>query len=141
MAIPQNRIGYADIDALTVTFMYDGSIVFNDAEDGGSAQVGLAVTMTDDDTVGLVGDGEFVLGELIKVNDDGYCTVHMAGFVRLPAGTGASLTLGKKIVGDLLVAAKGYIQEMNTGTAGHNGVSRGAIVNKDDVNNVWVYLN
>ncbi len=142
MANPMDRIGYADIDLLTVTFEYDNTIIYDDEEDGGSAQIGLAVTLTADDTAGLAGDGDAILGQLVVVSDDGYCTVAIGGFVDLPAGNGAALTLMKKIVGAVNASsAKGYIREMNTGTAAENGKSRGFIVNNDDTAHVWVYLN
>ena len=140
MANPMDRLGYEEIGALTVTYAHNNTIVYDDQEDGGSAQVGLAVTLSADDECGLVGDGEAVLGKLILVEDDGYCTVQVGGYMTLPGGTGASLTLGKKIVGDLLVSAEGYIREVATATAAELGVARGFIQNNDDTAAVIVFL-
>lgn len=141
MANPMDRLGYEEIAALTVTYAHNNTIVYDDQEDGGSAQVGLAVTLSADDEAGLVGDGEAVLGKLILVEDDGYCTVQVGGYMTLPGGSGATLTLGKKIVGDLGAAsAEGYIREVATGTAAELGVARGFIQNNDDTAAVIVFL-
>jgi hypothetical protein len=140
MANPRNRVGYQGIRPDTETYKHDGTIVFSDLEENGSAQVGLAVTLGTDDTVTLVGDGEFVLGKLILVESDGKCTVQIGGFMHLPAGTGASLGIGEKIVGDLLVAAEGYIQVVTVGTAAQLGHARGWIQNNDVTTAVLVHL-
>jgi hypothetical protein len=140
MVNPRNRVGYQGIRPDTETYKHDGTIVFSDLEENGSAQVGLAVTLGTDDTVSLVGDGEFVLGKLILVESDGKCTVQIGGFMHLPAGTGATLTVGKQIVGDLLVAAEGYIREVAQATAAELAVSRGWIQNNDVTTAVLVRL-
>ena len=75
-----------------VTVKHSSNIVYSASQDGGSAQVGLAVTLSDDDTVDLAGDGEHVYGKLTKVYDDGYCVVQRKGFATLPGG-GASRRL------------------------------------------------
>lgn len=141
MADPRLDTKFDDIGAEYVTFKIDDStITYSATEVNGSAQVGLAVTFSDDETVQLVGDGEAVVGKLIKVEKDGYCVVQTAGFMTLPAGTSASLTNGKKIVGDLLVSAEGYIREVNTATAAELGVQRGMIVDNSVTTAVVVRL-
>ena len=45
----------------------------------------------------LVGDGEPVLGKLIKVEADNMATVQVAGGCTLPGGTSATLTHGGEI--------------------------------------------
>lgn len=113
------------------TFAIDNStITYSVTETNGSAQVGLAVTFSDNDTVQLVGDGEAVVGKLLKVEADGFCSVQTGGVVTLPGGDSATLTLGTKIVGDLGAAsAEGYIRTVATGTATELGVARGQIQN------------
>jgi hypothetical protein len=122
------------IDASTIT--YSATVA------GGSSQVGLAVTLSADKTIELVGDGEFVLGKLTKVEADGKATVQVAGHMTLPAGDGVStVTLGKRIVGDLGAAsAEGYIREVATATAAELGVARGYCVADGTLTAVEVIL-
>ena len=111
------------------TFKFDNSIVYDAAQGGGAAQVGLAVTMTGDEQVGLVGDAERVVGKLITVDKDGFCTVQIEGGCTLPAGDGATVTNGNKIVGDLGVGgAKGYIRNAAV-TAAENATGAHEIQN------------
>lgn len=116
------------------------AITFDDTVAGGSSSVGLAVTYSAAGTISTVADGEFVLGKLIKVESDNYATVQYRGAMTLPGGTGASLTLGKAIVGDLLVAAEGYIREVNTAAAAELGVKRGLIHDAGTTTAVQVML-
>jgi hypothetical protein len=75
---------YYEIDAHYTTFMHDGSIVYNDQQRYGSAQVGLLVMMTAAGTVGLVTDGKEIWGKLIRVEPDGECSVQDAGYCDCP---------------------------------------------------------
>lgn len=129
-----------DNDDVATFKIDDSTITFDAAQVNGSAAVGKAVTLSSDKTVALAADGEAVIGKLLKVEPDKLASVQYAGYMTLPAGTGASLTLGKKIVGAVLVAAKGYIRETNTATAAENGVSRGFIVDNDTTTAVLVKL-
>lgn len=112
MSSVRSDVDFEGIGLQTATFKIDNSIVFDSTKEGNSEQVGLAVTIVDDKTVGLVGDGEPVLGKLLVVEGDDCATVQIGGGATLPGGTGATLTPGSKIVGDLLVAAKGYIRSI-----------------------------
>lgn len=142
MADPRLTAGWEGIGAKYATCKIDDStITYSATEDGGSAQVGLAVTWSANaKTIQLVGDGEFVLGKLISVESDGMANVQIGGQMTLPGGTAASLTLGKAIVGDLLVAAEGYIREVNTATAAELGLCRGYIVDPATTTAVEVFL-
>lgn len=141
MADPRLTVDYGGIGEQIVTFKIDNStITYSATADGGSSQVGYAVTLSAADTVELVGDGEAVVGKLLSVESDNVAAVQVGGFMTLPGGTGASLTLGKKIVGDLLVAAEGYIREVNTATAAELGLARGMIVDAGTTTAVWVKL-
>ena len=123
------------------SFKIDNStITYSATSNGGSAQVGLAVALSAADTIELVGDGEEVIGKLISVESDNIAVVQIAGGMTLAAGTAASLTLGKKIVGDLLVSAEGYIREVNTAQAAELGVARGMILDAGTTTAVEVYL-
>ena len=123
MADPRLDVAYDEIKAKYSSWKIDAAtITYSAASAGGSAQVGLAVTTTSTaETIALVGNNEFVLGKLIKVEADGIATVQHKGVMTLPGGTSASLTRGKAIMGDLLVAAKGYIQEVATQYTVMNG--------------------
>lgn len=109
------------------TFVHDNTIVYNAALAGGAAQVGLAVSVESDNLITLVGSGENVLGKLLKVESDGFCSVQHSGFMTLPGGASATLTAGLHIVGDLggeSTTAEGYIQAAST----EDTVSRGMII-------------
>jgi hypothetical protein len=124
------------IDAVTIT--YDVTQV----RGASAAMIGKAVgPAAAADTVELVSDGEAVLGTLIEVFADGFCTVQHRGFTPLPAGQAATVTVGTQIVGALGAAsAKGYIRSANSATAAEL-IKRGPyIINNADVNNVWCDL-
>jgi hypothetical protein len=71
MADPRNTVAFDDIGYEAQTFLIDNStITYSATATGGSASVGLAVTLSTHKTVALAGDGEFVLGKLIKVESD-----------------------------------------------------------------------
>jgi len=137
MADPRNTVAFDGIGYEAQTFLIDDStITYSATEANGSAQVGLAVTLSTHATVALAADGEFILGKLIKVESDDKAVVQTGGFMTLPGGTSATLTPGLKIVGDLLVAAKGYIRVVAT----EDTVSRGFIVDSSTTTAVVVKL-
>lgn len=128
MADPREAVAFDDIDYRAISYNHDDTIVYDATKAGGSTQVGLAVTLESNKTVSLVGDGESVEGRLVKVEPGGVCVVQNKGYMKLKRGTSATLTPGKKIVGDLLAAAEGYIREVATGTAAELGVARGRVI-------------
>lgn len=141
MADPRLSVNFDGIKPVNVTFKHDSSIVFLATEENGSVSVGLAVTLTSTaKTVSLVADGEGVKGKLLQVFSDGFCSVQVSGFMQLPGGTSATLTRSKKIVGDLLVSAEGYIREVNTATAAELGVMRGEIIDPTTTTAIDVVL-
>ncbi len=143
MAAGRNQVDYTDIRYDALTYKIDGvTILYNQASPNGSAQVGLAVTLSADDTVALTTDGSNVQGKLLKVEKDNFCTVQRWGFVTLPKGDSApgTATRGRKIVGATLAAAKGYIRDVNTVTAAELGVCRGEIINVADAAAVVIDL-
>ena len=142
MADPRLDTSIEGVGAVYAPFLIDDSTITYDAtEDGGSAQVGLAVALSAAETIELAGDGEEIVGKLVKVESDNVATVQIAGGMTLPAGTSASLTVGKKIVGDLgAESAEGYIREVNTAQAAELGVARGMICDNDTTTAVWVLL-
>ena len=144
-AAGRNQVAYDDIGYDGITMKIDNStIVYDETKVGGSAGVGLAVTWSADDTVALAADGDALVGKLILVHDDNFCTVAFRGFVSLPAGTGATVTRGRLCVGALLVAAKGYIRQATASTAfvtaeyAEQARARGRIWATADLTNVWV---
>jgi hypothetical protein len=141
MADPRAVVSHEGNDGHWETYHIDNStIIYSATEAGGSAQVGLAVTLSSDDTVALTADGNYVLGKLVSVSSDGFCSVQDGGYMTLPSGASATLTLGEAIVGDLDTSAKGYIRAVATGTAAELGHSRGAIINNNDTAAVVVKL-
>src|SRR5919109_45378 len=126
MANPRNVVDFTDIDAKRETYKIDNStITYSATEDGGSAQVGLAVELSADDTVALTQDASKVLGKLLKVEADLKATVQTRGYTKLPAGTGATLTIGGAIVGDLDGSNRGYIRLAVAATLAEVAVQRG----------------
>lgn len=142
MTDPRADTQYDDIGYLAATYAIDDStITYSATSDNGSAVIGRAVNLSTDDTVQLAGDGEDVLGKLIKVESDNYAVVQIRGFCTLPGGTGAALTLGEKIVGAAsAVPADGYIRVVATGTAAELGHARHRIQNNDTTTAVVVQL-
>lgn len=118
----RNQIAYDDERMTSQTFWADNAtIVFTPTAINGllPAALGKAVTYsaTADDTVKLAADGDAIVGKLLKCEPDGACTVQIAGYTVLPAGTAAVNTRGRRQVGALLVAAPGYIRDANSATA------------------------
>jgi len=141
MADPRNSVAFEGIGYEAQTFLIDNStITYSATVANGSAKVGLAVAFSASKTVELAGDGEEIVGKLISVESDNKAVVQTGGYMTLPAGTGATLTPGKKIVGDLLVSAEGYIREVATATAAELGVARGMIVDAGTTTAVVVKL-
>lgn len=138
----RDQVAYDDIDYTAITVKIDNSTITYDATHAnGSSQVGLAVTWSANDTVALTQDGNHVAGKLLRVEADNFGLMQVDGFATLPAGSGATVTRGKAIVGALGAAsARGYIREVATATAAELGVQRGWIVNNADTTAVVVDL-
>jgi hypothetical protein len=142
MTDPRADVDFEGIGYRAETFKIDDStITYDEDYANGSAQVNLGVTLSTDETIELIGDGEGLLGKLIKVESDNMAVVQTRGYCTLPGGDGATLTLGEKIVGDLGAAgAEGYIRAVNTATAAELGHARGRIINNDTPTAVVVDL-
>lgn len=129
MANPRNVVKFDGIQYQAQTFHTDAStILFDRDQPNGSEQVGLAVAMVDDSTVGLAGAGDLVVGKLLKVESDDKANVQTGGYVSFPSS--GAIAAGDKIVG----AADGEI------AAGTTAAARGFVVDASDVENVWVRL-
>jgi hypothetical protein len=142
MADPRLDVSIVGIGAVYATFLIDNStVVYLATSDGGAATVGRAVNLSAANTIQLAADGKHVLGKLCQVFSDNTCTVQIKGGMTLPGGNGASLTLGKSIVGAASVApANGYIREVATATAAELGLMRGVICDAGTTTAVEVYL-
>lgn len=142
MPDPRNVISVESIDANYVTMLTDNSTIVYDVTqiDGAAATtIGFAVTLSTNSTVALAADANGVLGKLIIVESDAKATVQFEGFMRLPGGVSATLTLLSSIVGALGAAsAKGYIRSASGSTAAEIIVMRGRIVDASDTTNVQV---
>jgi len=144
MADPRASVSWKGFEAVNAPVVVDNStITYSATATGGSSQVGLAVNFSADaKVIQLVGDAEFVLGKLISVESDLRGNVQVKGHMTLPAGSGvASLTLGKKIIGDLGAAsAEGYIREVDTAVAAELGLARGYALDDATLTAVEIYL-
>ena len=139
MPNPRNTTDFGDIDNMQVTYLHDGSIVYDSTKANGSAQVGLAVQLTANRTVGLTVDATEVVGKLINVDGDGKCAVQVRGFCELPAGAAATFTLGGKIVGALNTTG-GFIRGAAAATLAEVAVASGRVVDSSVTTAVWVDL-
>jgi len=150
MANPRDALSLLGIRPLRVTLTIDNStITASDTEDGGSAQVGLAVKLSADNTVALVQADDQVLGQLISVNvasGDLRCSVQVGGFISFLKGTNYSGAVGGKIVGDVLVAAEGYVKHLAAASAGSAAeinalaAAQGVIYDDSDTDEVVVWM-
>lgn len=140
MADPRT-VSRAGIGARYQTFdIDDDTIEFDVDQEGGSAQVGLAVVKVGD-TIELTDDASGVLGELVSVEQDGRATVQTHGEMGLPAGDGADVTEMLPIVGALGPAgARGYIREVDSAVAAELAVARGFIDDPSTTTDVRVQL-
>jgi hypothetical protein len=131
-------VDFTGIAPISLTFdIDDDTITYDKIKVGGSDGVGLAVELTGDHEVGLVSDNGVVLGKLIKVEADKKCTVQVGGAMKLPQGTSATVSVGNQVKGDLLVSAKGYVQNAAMGDG------RGLILdatNQDDAEEIVVWF-
>ncbi len=144
MANPRAITDKEGIDVRRATYSIDNStITYDKTKAFGSAQAGvnLAVTLSGNDIVALVADADAVLGILELVEPDGKCTVSVGGHLKFKKGNGATVTVGKHIVGALGAAsAKGYIRDVATGTAAELGKQRGVIEDISGDPTIVVYL-
>lgn len=143
MANPRATQDFTDIGAHRETYSIDNNTIsFDKSQQFGSAQAGkdLAVTLSAAGTVALAADGDRVIGTLELVERDGKCSVKTGRYCKFKAGTSASLTLGKAIVGALRSSAKGYVREVATGTAAELGKCGGFIVDATDTDAIVVKL-
>ena len=141
MADPREAANYDGIGYKALTYVHDDTIVYDVTKAGGSAQVGLAVTLEASKQVSLVGDNEEVEGLLVKVEPGGFCVVQTQGIAILKGGNSATLTPGSRIVGALNPSsAEGYIKSAAAATAAHHVVSRGTIIDATDPTAVRVRL-
>lgn len=141
MADPREAVNRDGIGYFSETWLHDATIVYDAELEGGSAQVGLAASIESSGVATLAGDGENILGRINKVEPGGVCVVQSGGVMLLPGGSGATLTAGSQIVGDLGAAsAEGYIRSAASGTAAELIVARGIIEDATDATAVRVRL-
>lgn len=141
MSDPRADVDFVGIGYRAETFKIDDStITYSSTADNGSSVVGRAVTLSAAETVALAADAEPIIGKLIQVHSDDMATVQTKGYCTLPGGTSATLTLGSAIVGDLLVAAKGYIRSSDGSTAAEIISQTGRIIDAGTTTAVVVDL-
>lgn len=114
MADPRLDAKHAGVGAVYDTFKIDNStITFDATKEGGSTQVGLAVTLSADNTIALVDTDQKVLGKLVKVASDNVASVQVAGGMTLAAGSAVSVGFRRPIIGAQNTGAKGYIKQVS----------------------------
>jgi hypothetical protein len=123
MADPRTVIVYDEIGIQRQTLIADGvTILYDSTKAGGSVSVGLAVSLSANDTVQLAGDGETVIGQLDWVEKDLKCSVAVKGFLIFKGGTTPALVRGAGIIGALSTAAKGFVKGAGAATNGKGTV-------------------
>lgn len=81
------RVDFKGINELIVTFKIDDSLTVKDE--------GNLVKSTDTDKVGKCLDGDLFLGEMLKFEERGTCSVRMEGYFELPySGTAPKIGHG-----------------------------------------------
>lgn len=148
----RQQVDYTDIGYDGITLKIDGTSITYDVTKpngiGVAAGAGLAVSLSADDTAQLTNDGDCVIGKLLKVAQDGFCSVAFKGFQPFAAGNAATVTRGRGIVGALgAAAARGYVRQTISPGAAYTQTeqveqnrSRGRIWAIADLTNVWVDL-
>lgn len=99
MADIRDYVDFIEQSVDVLTFGFDSSIVpdLSMYDLGlGSAQVGLAVTVTADSTIGLGTNGEFPIGKVVKVEPT-KCSVQTKGTMLLPYATGSAPIVGRGV--------------------------------------------
>jgi hypothetical protein len=142
MSVPRNTTDYTDINPKTqLPFTIDNStITYDKTKVGGSTQVKRAVKISGDGIVACVADAEGIDGQLILVEADGKCTVRTTGSFKFPAGTGATFTAGRGVVGALgASSAPGFVRGVNVATQAEEDVEFGSVVD-DSVSTAIVVL-
>lgn len=144
MATGRNQVDYTGIGYAAIAQKIDGVTIVSDrlAVNGAAAtMIGKAVSRSTDDTVQLASDGEHIVGKLILVESDGFCTVQTEGYADFQLGASATVTKGHPIVGALGAAsAKGFIR--NAVAAGDEAGLLGAhrVVNSAATPTIIVHL-
>lgn len=131
-----SRIG---VDPDGRTYKADGvDIVYDGTKADGSVSAGLAVMISANGTVRLTADGSRVLGKLLKVSDDGFCSVQIGGVVTLPSS--GTITPGTAIVGALNSAARGYVRSVVPATLADVAAGNHIVNDASDAANVEIEL-
>lgn len=144
----RNAISLVGIRPLRVTLTIDNStITHSGTAAGGSSVINRAVTLSADLTVALADAGERVIGKLLSVTEDLRALVQTGGYMTLPKGTNYSGSPGLRIVGDVLVAAKGYVKHVPLAGATYDQgevnlaqKANGTIFDDSDTNLVLVHI-
>jgi hypothetical protein len=140
MTVPRSTLDYTDINPKTqLPFEVDGvTITYEEDVANGTSHVRKAVTILDNRQVELVADAGRVDGQLLLVEPDGFCTVRTTGSMKFPKGTGATFTPGRGVVGDLLVAARGYVRGVDTAVQAEEDAEFGTVADDSDSTTVMV---
>lgn len=139
MTNPRKKVRFDGIVGPYATFAIDAvTITFDASLAGHSAAVGMAASLSADQTVKLAADGDAIIGRVHAVESDGFATIQTDGFIDFPAGDGVTVTLGSKIVGALGAAsAPGYIRNADAGNTEDLKAS-GRVVDAQVQTAVWV---
>src|ERR1051326_8989488 len=101
MANPRAQVSFRQVRPTRDSYKADGTTVLYDAtQNNGSAQVGMAVSMTNvDRTVKLAADAQRCIGTIEHVEADLVCAVWVGDYVSFPVNGGGSLAAGTRVCG------------------------------------------
>ena len=129
---------FNEIGAHRDTYYYNNTIVYDPSDiatDSHSAQIGMAVTLVSDSTVGLGASGGLFRGAVIVVESDGSCTVQDGGVVKVPYLVGAPPIIGRGVTVD----GAGNVTSASGGATAAESVY-GACVLSLDATNLVAYV-
>lgn len=141
MTVPRNTLDYTDVNPKTqLAFDVDGvTVTYDDTVARGASQAGWgAVGFSADHTVELRADAEKVEGMLLLIEPDNRATVRTVGSFKFKAGTGATFTIGRGVVGALRSAAPGYVRGVAVGTQDEEDIEFGRVVDDSDADAIVV---
>lgn len=140
MADPRSATRRTGARPTIESYPIDGvTIVYDATKSLGCVSEGLAVKLSGNNQIALAEANDPVLGRLIHVESDGVAAVQTGGYMTLPAGNGATVTAGTKIVGALgASSAKGYIKTADAATLAQVAAGRGLIIDSSTATAVEV---
>lgn len=134
---------YNEVGGKWLTFFYDSSIVYDPSDiatDNHSAQVGMAVGLVSDSTVGLgaalASAAKILRGVVVAVESDGACTVQTGGVCKCPYLVGTPPIVGRGVTID----GAGNVTSASAGPTATETATAAQVLSLDSTNLVAYVL-